>query len=211
MRSAIILAGGNSTRFGSDKALYEIQDKIMIKHVAENLSQVADRIVAVAKDEAQGETIMARVSEIDEITYDPIKNYGPVAGIFAGLMTLREGTAVITGCDMPYINRKVINYLYKATDNHDAAVPKHKNGHLEFLPTTIKVKQGRKATKLALREADKRILNILQRIDVNYVPVSKIKEIDPELKTFKDINQIEDIEKPVCSENKSKNRLQPGR
>ena len=198
MRSAIILAGGNSKRFGSDKALYELQNKIMIRHVAEKLDEITERIVAVAKDEAQGEAIMAQTPQIDEITYDPIKNYGPVAGIFAGLRTLKKGKAVITGCDMPYMKKNVIKHLFEENNGYDAAVPRHSNGHIEFLPTSISVSPGREATKQALKEGDKRILNVLERIQVKYIPIENIKEIDSQLKTFKDINEIEDIEKNLC-------------
>ncbi|OUJ18738.1 Molybdopterin-guanine dinucleotide biosynthesis protein A MobA [Methanonatronarchaeum thermophilum] len=198
MRSAIILAGGNSTRFGSDKALYELNGKIMIRHVAQKLTETSDKIIAVAKDEAQGEIIMAKVPEIDEITYDPIKNYGPVAGIFAGLKTINKGKAIVSGCDMPYIKPELTNYLYNKTENYDAAVIKNKKGYIEFLPTAIKIKPGRKATKHALKQGDRRILNILNRLKVNYIPINKIEKIDPELKTFQDINKIKDINQPTC-------------
>ncbi|WGI17096.1 molybdenum cofactor guanylyltransferase [Methanonatronarchaeum sp. AMET-Sl] len=198
MRSAVILAGGNSTRFGSDKALHKLNDKIMIRHVAEKLSKITDKIVTVSKDEAQGEIIMTKVPEIDEITYDPIKDYGPVAGIFAGLQTIDHGKTVIVGCDMPYLNTEVIKHLYQEAEEYDASVVKTIDGHIEFLPTVIKANPGQKATKKALREADRRILNVLERIKVNYIDLDIIKQIDPDLKTFKDINQIEDIEKPMC-------------
>ena len=62
MRSAVILAGGNSRRLGAEKSLLEFERKPLICWTAERLSRAADEIVVVARDEAHAERLERIIS-----------------------------------------------------------------------------------------------------------------------------------------------------
>ena len=64
MRSAVILAGGNSRRLGAEKSLLEFEERPLICWTAEKLSLAADEVVVVARDEAHAgrlEEIICRI------------------------------------------------------------------------------------------------------------------------------------------------------
>ncbi len=63
MRSAVILAGGNSRRLGAEKSLLEFEGKPLICWTAEKLSWAADEIVVVARDEAHAERLEEIISD----------------------------------------------------------------------------------------------------------------------------------------------------
>ncbi|MBO9575116.1 MAG: molybdenum cofactor guanylyltransferase [Sphingobium sp.] len=94
-RSAVlgaVIAGGKSTRFGSDKALARFQGRPLIDHVAETLAaQTADVVVVGRTHEG-----------LDSIADRPAPDMGPLGGIAAALVEGRERgySAVLTApCD----------------------------------------------------------------------------------------------------------------
>ena len=100
MRSAVILAGGNSLRLGAEKSLLEFGDKPLICWTLETLSRAADEVIIVARDEGHAERL-ERIIFKDErgcrieptkavFTWDSVPGFGPVAGLEAG-MSERQG------------------------------------------------------------------------------------------------------------------------
>lgn len=89
-----ILAGGASRRFGSDKALAEIDGKPMLAHVAERLSGQCEALVVVGHD-------WPGLVRVDD---RPLPNLGPLGGLAGALAygAAQGFDAVLTsGCDLP--------------------------------------------------------------------------------------------------------------
>ncbi len=89
-----ILAGGASRRFGSDKALAEIDGQPMLAHVAERLSGQCDALIVVGHDWPD----LIRVDD------RPLPGLGPLGGLAGALAYGVEAgfDAVLTsGCDLP--------------------------------------------------------------------------------------------------------------
>lgn len=100
----VILAGGNSTRFGEDKSLYDLEGTEMYQHVATRLikSGICDKIVistnARLKDEfSEFETI------VDE---DKYTDYGPLIGIYSVAKKYVGKPLLVVSTDTPYIPSK---------------------------------------------------------------------------------------------------------
>lgn len=89
-----ILAGGASRRFGSDKALAQIDGKPMLAHVAERLSGQCDGLIVVGHD-------WPGIVRVDDC---PLPNLGPLGGLAGALAygAAQGFDAVLTsGCDLP--------------------------------------------------------------------------------------------------------------
>ncbi len=195
MRSAIILAGGKSTRINTNKSMAQIGNKRMIEHVLGNVSGIVDEVLVVAGDIGQREEISTAICGA-RLTHDSILGYGPVAGILAGLQGSKGEYVLVVACDMPFVNPDVVDFLFSLADGYDAVVPKWSNGQIEPLHAIYKRNSTIKACESAIQKDDRRIvspLNVLSK--VRYVSIEKIKEIDPELKTFINVNTIKDLEK----------------
>ncbi|KAB3547661.1 MAG: molybdenum cofactor guanylyltransferase, partial [ANME-2 cluster archaeon] len=137
MRTGIILCGGRSRRFGKDKALLTLEGVPMVRRMAGRISQVVDEIIIAARDSAQCESLAAisAVPDGAEVVCDPVRGYGPVAGILAGLSASKSEYSICLACDLPYVNPDVIDALFGRVEanNSDVAIPKHPNGILEPL------------------------------------------------------------------------------
>lgn len=106
----VILAGGNSTRFGEDKSLYEIDGTEMYRHVADNLikSAICDKIVISTNERLQHEFL-----EFETIIDDKkFKEHGPLTGIYSVAKRYGGEPLLVVSTDTPYIKRKWYTALY---------------------------------------------------------------------------------------------------
>lgn len=197
MRTGIILCGGRSRRFGKDKALLTIDGVPMVQRMAGRISQVVDEIIIAARDSAQCESLAA-VSAIPdgaEVVCDQVKEYGPVAGILAGLSASRSGYSICLACDLPYVNPEVIDTLFGRAEanNSDAAIPKHPNGRIEPLHAVYGSSMV-DACRDAMGREEHTIRGAISLLDaVLFVPVESLRRFDPDLSTFLNVNYPEDL------------------
>ena len=195
MRSGIILAGGKSTRINTNKSMAQIGNKKMIEHVLDNVSGIVDEVIVVAGDLGQRGKISTVICEAS-LTHDPIVGYGPVAGILAGLQSAKGEYVMVVACDMPFVNPDVVDFLFSLADGYDAVVPRWSDGNIEPLHAIYKRNSTIKACERAIEKDDRRIISPLNALSrVRYVSIDKIKEIDPELRTFINVNTTEDLER----------------
>jgi len=94
----VILGGGRARRFGSDKALAEIDGRPMLDHVADRLRPQCETLMVAGRD----------WPGLDRIEDLPASGLGPLGGLAGALaFALRGGfDAVVTaGCDLPDLPR----------------------------------------------------------------------------------------------------------
>lgn len=194
--SALILAGGMGSRMGyREKALIDFNGRPLIELIIERLEKVVDSIIISVRDRAQGEILGATLSRGYRFAYDEHRNLGAISGILAGLSICDDEYCFISACDMPFINPDVVRLLFEKSKNYDAAIPRWDDGFLEPLHAVYRCEPMIYETKKAIEKGEKIILAPVFRMNVNYVPVNEIRKLDPDLRTFININTNEDIQK----------------
>ncbi len=107
--TALILAGGKSTRFGADKARHAVEGRAMIERVAEAVGTVADVVlISVAEAGAVYDVPMALQ------VVDRYEDAGPLAGLHAGLAVAETPWVLAVACDMPFVSEDVFAALLEA-------------------------------------------------------------------------------------------------
>ncbi len=197
-KTVVILAGGKSQRFQSfDKCLISLNNKPLIQHAIDKIITVADEIIVAARDEKQGEQIRTKIKTPNKVVlvFDSLKGFGPLAGVLSGLERAFFPYSLVIGCDMPYINERVVEFLFEiASKGYDAVVPRWENGMVETLHAVYRREPVLAAIKEAIREGDGKVSTLLSRLEkVNFLPMNKISEIDPSLETFTNINTDEEL------------------
>lgn len=114
---AYILCGGKSSRFGTDKALVEINGRKLIEIVAAELRKVFGRIIVVAAKEK--DYAFLNFECINDIYF----NCGPLAGIHTVLRHAGEGKAFIISCDLPNITAGVIEHIINFKTDKPVTIP----------------------------------------------------------------------------------------
>jgi molybdopterin-guanine dinucleotide biosynthesis protein A len=192
MRSAVILAGGSSSRLGIEKPLLLFSDKPLIRLTAEKLRSVVDEIVVVVRDEGQAEDLRGLVPDA-LFACDRILGYGPVAGLAAGMRLAGGEYAFACGCDLPFLNLDVIERLFELARGYDASVPIRQNGLKEPLHAVYRGDKMRIACENAIRHGERKISAPLGDLRVRWVPVEWLYSFDPQLLTFFNVNTREDL------------------
>lgn len=201
----MILAGGNSSRLGEEKSLLIFDGKPLIFRTVETLAKVADEIVIVARDGRHArrlEGIITACSGSPEVeisfSWDSVSGFGPVAGLDAGLSKARGAFAFATGCDLPFLNATVVDWLFEIAESkegYDAAVPVQPNGFFEPLHSVYGREKMGESCRRALQNGERRIHAPLQELCVNRVPMELLRSIDPDLLSFFNLNTRQDLER----------------
>lgn len=194
MRSAVILCGGKSSRFNCiDKTFIKFGVKPLLKHVIDSVSEVVDEIIIATQNEERVVDIKKMVDL--KIVFDTVEGFGPIAGILAGLEECSSEYSIILACDMPFTSSEVISLLFDQALGYDAAIPKWKDDLIEPLYAIYRRDSMIDAARSAIKDDAHNVnYSISLLSEVNYISMEIIKEIDPELKTFVNINTPKDLE-----------------
>ena len=211
-RAAIILAGGKAKRFQTtkdkwqDKALAELDGKPLLVHAIENIQDVVDEIVVVVDENqtrtAQYQKVLQKyhVKNARIVTDLKIKNLsGPLIAILTGLKLVNSDYCITIPCDVPMFNPKVAEYLFDKINGSLVAVPMWPNGRLETLLLVLERKSileiANILCQLGRSHPDDIIRGSLKTLFVS--PLGEIKILDPELRSFVNINCQEDLNRLI--------------
>lgn len=114
---AIILAGGRSSRMGTNKALLKINERPNIERIITSLSPMFSHPILVTNDPE-----VYRFLGVKTVT-DYFPGKGPLAGIHAGLKASPIETNFIVACDMPFVSGELAEALVNRSDGCDAVIP----------------------------------------------------------------------------------------
>ena len=194
MKSALILAGGRGRRMGyKEKALLPVGNRTILEKTIEVLETVVDEVIVSVRDETQQEVLRKYTHELD-VVLDHHHDVGPLAGILEGLKSTGGEYVFISACDMPYLNARVVQLLFDRAHGHDAAIPAWGDEIMEPLHAVYRAGPMAVETEKSIFRNDKIAKSLVFKLkDVVFVDMEEIRAIDPELKTFININTMKDI------------------
>jgi molybdopterin-guanine dinucleotide biosynthesis protein A len=103
--SAVILAGGKSSRMGFDKQLLQVKNHHLLRHHGQTLAAIFDQVIVVTNTpDMYQDTHFTLVR-------DEFCGKGPLAGLHIGLKTALSSYVYLLACDMPFINLDFIHYM----------------------------------------------------------------------------------------------------
>lgn len=188
-RSAIVLVGGSATRAGGrEKYFFPLRGRTFLERLIEALAPVADEVLLVARDESQ----CARFEAFPSVkcTVDARRGLGPIGGLHAGALAASGEVLFVVACDMPCVNPRVVSRLFDLLDDHDAVIPCWRPGMFEPLHAVY----ARSALRRYLEDHDELSLRAMVRsLDCCFVPVESLRDLDPGLRTFTNINRVDDL------------------
>ena len=186
--SIFILAGGRSTRMGSDKALLRLGSKTLLERALLLGVQLGGNVKVVGARE--------RYAEFGaEVVEDEFQQCGPLAGIHAALGASATELNLLLAVDTPMVSAEFLRYLVKraaATTDALATVPDADGG----IQGTCAVyrRPFRAVAEQQLRRGKYKITDALALVRVEYVEENEIREagFDP-AKLFANLNTPEEF------------------
>lgn len=159
--TGIILAGGKSSRMGTDKGFLMLNKKPFVQYSIDALKPLVSEIIIVSDNQDYDSFGFNRINDIT-------KNAGPVAGICSGLEASATEYNLILSCDIPLINSEILKKLVENIDDASEIIQVESNG--KSMPLIALYKKQVKDTFNKLLQADERRL----RIAVNSCKVKNI-------------------------------------
>ena len=193
-KSAIILAGGFSHRFGQDKGLLQLANKPLIKYVLDAISTLVDEKMVVASSKVQAENYANVLGSDVNVLIDVDDAQSPLVGALTGFKEAHGEYALLLPCDTPLVSRDVISLLFELCINRNAVIPRWPNGYIEPLQAVYCTKPAYEAAKNALSEGKLNMQSMVDRLRVvRYVSTLVLEQLDLELRTFFNINTPLDL------------------
>ncbi|WP_159439893.1 molybdenum cofactor guanylyltransferase [Bacillus sinesaloumensis] len=189
--TGIVLAGGESRRFGSHKAFAKLHDREFYDYAIDALDKNVSQLYLVShpdlEEEFQNRTTAIIVQDLPEFRGD-----GPLAGIYTVMQKTMSDWFVVLPCDTPFVTNNLIKQLISFTNdkNIDAIVPVIN----ERKQPLIAVYHSRVSEKIEKMLMDKnlKMSSLLAECNVKYVTNQELQFQDME---FENINNISEYEK----------------
>lgn len=181
--SAIILAGGKSSRMNySPKALLEYEEEFFIDREIKALNKF-DEILISCNDSRIIEKIKGFT-----IIEDEIKDIGPIGGIYSALKKIKNEKGIIVSCDMPFLNKEILEMLGKIDFEEDCLIPTL-NGRLEPFCGVYKKEIIEKIYE-SIKEKEYSLRGMFKKLNIKKI---EIKDEN----NFTNINTVEEYDKLV--------------
>jgi len=187
----LILAGGRGERFGRRKALYEVNGRPLLSYLVERVSNLSKRLIISVKSDPETYSILFPDAEI---VIDRYEIYAPIVGLMSSLTEVKTDYVAVLPCDSPLVNPELIILLLRKARGRGGAVPIWEDGRTEPLLAVYKTDELRKSVLNCWNKLDLRVRCALESMDIVYVPIDEIREVDPELRSFLNINTLEELE-----------------
>lgn len=182
--TAVILAGGQSSRMGSNKALLPYRGGRFIESIHRQLTGIFPEVIVVTNHPEQYEFIPCRK------VADRYPGMGALAGLHAGLYHATTPHIFAVACDMPYLNSTLIRKLASLRNGTDVVIPEGQAGleplHALYSSSCLPYMEQ------AMADDRRRIISFFPQVRLRKVSRDWVAAIDPCFDSFKNINTPDD-------------------
>ena len=183
--TGVILAGGKNIRMGESKAFLEIAGQRIIDRTVELFKGIFSQVILITHTPL-------KYSYLDiEIVIDIVPKSGALIGIYTGIFYSSHPYCFVTACDMPFLNRKVIEYMITISKDYDVVIPHLEDGYHPL--HAIYSKQCIHSIEKLIHEDNLKIIDFFDKIKAKEVTTDEINSLDPTLNSFLNINTPEDL------------------
>jgi molybdopterin-guanine dinucleotide biosynthesis protein A len=178
---AFILAGGASSRMGTDKSQLLLEGQTFTQRIAGTLLQVASEVTIVGRDLPNLRS-----------TPDIYPQWGALGGVHAALGAARTDWALVVACDLPFVTAGLLIRLAALRENYEAVVPIQHDGRPQPLCSFYRIDPClNRATEL-IKAGERRPVALLKSVKSRWLAFAELEDLDQALQFFVNINTPED-------------------
>jgi FdhD protein len=178
--TGVILAGGASSRMGSNKALLPHKGGRFIESIYRELSEIFPEVIVVTNNPEQYQFLPCRMVP------DLFEGMGALAGIHAGLAQSSNPAVFTVACDMPHLDPSLIRHIVGRSAGFDLVLPRSAHGyeplHALYRDSCLP------AMESCLAKGERKILSILPDLRVRVIAAAEVAGFDPRFDSFSNIN-----------------------
>jgi molybdopterin-guanine dinucleotide biosynthesis protein A len=184
--SAFILAGGKSSRMGSDKAFLELNGLSLLARAVALATKVTEQVKIVGDAN--------RFRSFEHVIADVYPGRGPLGGIHAALASSQSELNLILGVDLPFVDIQVLNFLLAQAKAFKAVVTvPFIGGHYQTLCAVYR-KEFSTVAESALAEGRNKIDALFAKVPLRVVDEPELTRAGLNLSAFRNVNTPEEWE-----------------
>lgn len=190
MSTAVVLAGGRSSRMPFDKQTIRLDGKLIAVSIADQLAPIFDRVL-----------IVSNKPELYECSYEVIpdqtESHGPISGFYTGLMAAEhdpDDYVYFIACDMPFVRTEYITYMKSLLSLDKDAVAAVNDGHIETFNAFYHKRLAGFLGECLERE-EYSLLRIYDCKEIHYIEEDVMHQYNQDGKLFVNVNNIEDYKR----------------
>jgi molybdopterin-guanine dinucleotide biosynthesis protein A len=181
-----ILAGGRSSRMGTDKSFVQVLGRPLIEDI---LAQVA----------GLGDETLIVTNRPDDYAYlgvplfsDVLPDKGALGGLYSALHSATRPNVLCVACDMPFVVRPLLDFLIGLLPEADAVVPRLAGEAEPF--RAVYRRDCQAPIRAALDAGRMRVISFFNAVRVRFVDEPEIDRFDPRHLSFFNVNTPADLE-----------------
>jgi molybdopterin-guanine dinucleotide biosynthesis protein A len=193
--TGIVLAGGRSSRFGTDKLLATVEGRPLAELAVLALAQVSRDLVLVLAPGAESPVSPDAAASVPlDVVRDSERFGGPLVGLLAGLERAREPLAVVAGGDMPSLEPAVLGLMLRTLD-HSArdVVALSYRARPQPLPLALRVGASTPVVQRLVGSGERSLRALVDGPGSLVLQETEWRPLDPSAETLRDIDRPEDL------------------
>jgi molybdopterin-guanine dinucleotide biosynthesis protein A len=136
-----------------------------------------------------------------------VPDFGPLAGLHAGLSAMRAELGVAVAVDMPFLDPALLRAMLDAASGHDAVIPalaaevdaetlqRKRAKDLDLHPLhAVYRRTCLPAIRAAIDRGDRKLNAFFADVRVRYFSAAEIRAYDPELRSLMNVNTPEELQ-----------------
>ena len=185
-RWGFVLAGGRSSRMGTDKALLKFGGSTLLGRAISVLHSLSLDVTIIGD--------RTRFSALGTVIEDIYPNAGPLAGIHAALRQSSAELNLILAVDIPFVSSELLSFLLDCAEKTDAVVtvPRTAGGFQPLCAVYRPAFAG--VAEEALRAGKNKIDPLFARVPTRIIDESELTAGGFSEKLFSNLNTPEDVQ-----------------
>ena len=193
--AGIILAGGRSRRMGRDKALLSLpgaDTRPFVTRLADLLTPICAEVLLVARDPASGQQYASLAPQPGwRLVYDQVPDEGPLMGLASGLRATICSHALVVAVDLPCVQSALLAWLAAFPLTDELLIPL-----IASVPQVLLARYPRAilpVIEICLNEGRRDPRALLERAPVRFLTEEQVYAVDPDLRSFLNVNTPGDL------------------
>ena len=180
-----IQAGGKSSRMGTDKSFVLFQGRPLIEVVREAVEGLGDELIIVTnKPDDYAHLGLPMVGDLYPET-------GPLGGIYTALHHATHPHLLTVACDMPWLNRPLLEYMAGLRSTADVIVPRW-----DKFPEPLHAVYSQACLEPIREKLEAQMYKITAfygRVSLRFIDRAEIERFDPDGRSFINVNTAQDL------------------
>ncbi|HLI09254.1 MAG TPA: molybdenum cofactor guanylyltransferase [Ktedonobacteraceae bacterium] len=210
--ACILLAGGHSRRMGRDKGLLTLpaagedrdnrERKSFAGQLIATLAPLCRETLLVVRDSVQAAEYAATTvghegQQYMQLVMDRVPNVGPLMGLYSGLSAMQTALALVVAIDMPYVQPELAAFLLSQSMNNTGISDENLLvpvvGGTPQVLLAVYPRSTLSIIEMRLQEGRHDPRSLLSVAPVRYIEEAQLRQIDPDLRSFINVNRPEDL------------------